>query len=64
MVHLHQAGQRLIEMNDKCKHTYSTQDEQGRSFCSKCGALLIPEYETGNKRYPREEDDENNEEGA
>lgn len=23
-----------------------------------------PEYETGNKRYPREEDDEDNEEGA
>lgn len=23
-----------------------------------------PEYETGNKRYPREEDDDDNEEGA
>lgn len=54
-------------MPHECNHIWNTQDEQGRSFCAECGEPWLKEfhvYETGNKRYPREEDDENNEEGA
>src|SRR5271163_1988157 len=60
------SGRKKHPMSE-CNHIWATQDEQGRSFCAECGEPWRPGfhvYETGNKRYPREEDDENNEEGA